>query len=130
MIDHEQMIIVLDFGAQYSQLIARRVRECHVYSQILPFNTPVEQIRALRPDGIIFSGGPASVRAEGSPRPEQGILELGIPVLGICYGLQVLSVMLGGSVDDRNAGNTDMQRWRRSVRVPCSARSLPEHICG
>ncbi len=98
MIEHDQIIIVLDFGAQYSQLIARRVRETHVYSQILPFNTSIEKIRELKPSGIIFSGGPASVRDEGSPRPDTEIFNLGIPILGICYGLQVMSLVLGGDV--------------------------------
>ena len=95
--DHDT-VVVLDFGAQYSQLIARRVRECGVYSQILPFTASADEIRKLAPKGIIFSGGPASVRAEGSPRPDAGVFALGIPILGICYGLQVMSEMLGGHV--------------------------------
>ena len=95
--DHDT-VIVLDFGAQYSQLIARRVRECGVYSQILPFTASADEIRKIAPKGIIFSGGPASVRAEGSPRPDAGVFSLGIPILGICYGLQVMSEMLGGHV--------------------------------
>ncbi|NQT60925.1 MAG: glutamine-hydrolyzing GMP synthase [Bacteroidetes bacterium] len=98
MIPHEQLIIVLDFGAQYSQLIARRVRETKVYSRILPFNVPAEEIRALNPKGIIFSGGPASVTSQGSPRPDPEIFSLGVPILGICYGLQVVTVMKGGTV--------------------------------
>lgn len=117
MSDHGQTIIVLDFGAQYSQLIARRVRETHVYSQILPYNTPVERIRELEPAGIILSGGPASVREEDSPRPDPGIFELGIPILGICYGLQVMSVMQGGSVerpDKREYGLASLQKTKAS----------------
>ncbi len=92
-------VVVLDFGAQYSQLIARRVRECGVYSQIVPFNTPASEIRKMNVKGIIFSGGPASVKDEGSPRPDGEIFSLGVPILGICYGLQVMSLMLGGKVD-------------------------------
>ncbi|MGH0054458.1 MAG: glutamine-hydrolyzing GMP synthase [Sphaerochaetaceae bacterium] len=92
-------IVVLDFGAQYSQLIARRVREMHVYSQIVPYTTTAAELADMKPKGIIFSGGPASVRAEGSPRPDQGIYELGIPILGICYGLQVISLQNGGTVE-------------------------------
>ena len=91
-------VIVLDFGAQYSQLIARRVRELGVYSQIVPFNISAEEIKKMSPKGIIFSGGPASVSQEGSPRPDKEIFSLGIPVLGICYGLQVMSLVLGGHV--------------------------------
>ncbi len=96
--DNHDMIIVLDFGAQYSQLIARRVRECGVYSQIYPFTVSADEIRRLGPKGIIFSGGPASVKTPGSPRPDKEIFSLGIPILGICYGLQVMSEMLGGNV--------------------------------
>lgn len=96
---HDETIVVLDFGAQYSQLIARRVREHHVYSLIVPCTIPAAELRAMAPKGIIFSGGPASVRTEGSPRPDPAIFELGIPILGICYGLQVMSLMLGGSVE-------------------------------
>lgn len=93
-------IVVLDFGAQYSQLIARRVRETGVYSLILPFNASCDEIMASgNVKGIIFSGGPASVTTEGSPRPDKGIFSLGLPVFGICYGLQVMSVMLGGRVE-------------------------------
>ena len=93
-------IVVLDFGAQYSQLIARRVRELGVYSLILPFNATADEIRAQgRVKGIIFSGGPASVPQPGSPRPSQEIFDMGLPVLGICYGLQVMSHMLGGEVE-------------------------------
>lgn len=91
-------IVVLDFGAQYSQLIARRVREMHVYSQIVPYNISAEDLRRMQPKGIILSGGPASVGGPGSPRPDEGIYSLGIPILGICYGLQVMSVQNGGGV--------------------------------
>lgn len=92
-------IIVLDFGAQYAKLIARRVREANVYSLILPYTTPAEDLRKHNPVGIIFSGGPASVRAIGAPRPDPKIFELGVPILGICYGVQLFADMLGGLVE-------------------------------
>ncbi len=105
-------IVVLDFGAQYSQLIARRVREMHVYSQIVPYTTTAEELRKMQPKGIIFSGGPSSVSGAGSPRPDEAIYSLGIPILGICYGLQVMSVQNGGSVqrpDKREYGIAELQ---------------------
>ncbi|MDT4761927.1 glutamine-hydrolyzing GMP synthase [Sphaerochaeta sp. PS] len=105
-------IVVLDFGAQYSQLIARRVREMNVYSQIVPYTTSVEELEQMQPKGIIFSGGPASVGTPNSPRPDEGIYSLGIPILGICYGLQVMSVQNGGSVqrpDKREYGFADLE---------------------
>ncbi len=92
------MILILDFGSQYSQLIARKVRSFSVYSQIVPFDTPISEIRKLKPTGIIFSGGPASVAAKGSPKVKKQILELDVPILGICYGMQLLVHLLGGEV--------------------------------
>jgi len=94
-----ESILILDFGAQYSQLIARRVRELHVYCEIQPFNIPLEKIQAFNPKGIIFSGGPSSVYAADAPISDERIFSLGIPVLGICYGLQLMAFQLGGEVD-------------------------------
>ncbi len=96
---HTELLLVLDFGSQYTQLIARRVRELGVYSEIHPFSMPTEEIRELRPAGIILSGGPSSVYEEMAPKPSREIFELGVPVLGICYGLQVIADQLGGKVD-------------------------------
>src|SRR4030042_2225235 len=93
-----ELVIVLDFGAQYGQLIARRVRECRVYCEILPYDTPVSKIAALRPKGIIFSGGPASVYEDGAPTCDPEIFKHGIPILGICYGIQLMAKLLGGKV--------------------------------
>ncbi|MDD5196417.1 MAG: glutamine-hydrolyzing GMP synthase [Candidatus Omnitrophica bacterium] len=93
-----QTILILDFGSQYTQLIARRVRENKVFSKIIPYNTPAKEIAGLNPKGLIFSGGPASVVDKKSPLPDKGIFKLGIPILGICYGMQVISEMLGGKV--------------------------------
>jgi GMP synthase (glutamine-hydrolysing) len=93
-----QTILVLDFGSQFTQLIARRLRELSVYSEILPFNTPLEAIRAKHPRGLILSGGPSSVREDGAPRPDPGIFEIGLPTLGICYGMQLMTDVLGGTV--------------------------------
>ena len=92
------MIIILNFGSQFAHLIARRVRDLGVKAEILPFNTPVGQIQSLNPSGIILSGGPASVLEKGSPRPGARIFRLGIPILGICYGHQIMADMLGGKV--------------------------------
>ncbi len=92
-------IVVLDFGAQYSKLIARRVRETNVYSLIVPYNIPMEKLRAMNPAGIIFSGGPSSVHQEGSPKPDPEVFQLGVPILGICYGVQLFAHMLGGKVE-------------------------------
>jgi GMP synthase (glutamine-hydrolysing) len=92
------MILVLDFGSQYTQLIARRVREQHVYCEIHPFNVSLETVRKLAPEGIILSGGPSSVYAEGAPLPDKALLDLGVPVLGICYGMNVLNFLAGGKV--------------------------------
>ncbi len=95
---HQETVLVLDFGGQYNQLIARRVRQAHVYSEILPYTAPMERIRALNPKGIIFTGGPNSVYDEGSPLANPEIFTLGVPILGICYGAQVFGHMLGGKV--------------------------------
>jgi len=93
-----EKIIVIDFGGQYNQLIARRVRDLGVYSELLPYNTPIEKIKALQPKGIIFSGGPASVYEEGAPTIDPAIFDLGVPILGICYGMQLMSHLLSGKV--------------------------------
>ena len=93
-----EKILVLDFGSQYTQLIARRVRECRVYSEIYPYNMDIEKIRAFNPKGIILSGGPSSVYSEDAPIPDREIFNLGIPILGICYGMQLMAYLLGGQV--------------------------------
>lgn len=95
---NRELVLVLDFGGQYNQLIARRVRECNVYCEVHPYNLSVEKIREMNPKGIIFTGGPNSVYGEDSPLCDKAIFELGIPVLGICYGSQLMSHVLGGSV--------------------------------
>src|SRR6476661_7460859 len=97
-------VVVLDYGGQYSQLIARRVRECGVFSELLPHHVGAEEVRRRKPKGLILSGGPASVYAEGAPRLDRELLELGIPVLGICYGMQLLAVSLGGKVEGAEVG--------------------------
>ncbi|MCL5046481.1 MAG: glutamine-hydrolyzing GMP synthase [Actinobacteria bacterium] len=94
----QELVAVIDFGAQYGQLIARRVRECQVYCEILPHNVSLEELLEKRPRGIILSGGPASVYGEGAPHSDPRLLEAGIPVLGICYGMQLMSRQLGGDV--------------------------------
>ncbi|NNC75667.1 MAG: glutamine-hydrolyzing GMP synthase [Acidimicrobiia bacterium] len=104
-------VLVVDFGAQYSQLIARRVRECHVYSEIVPRDISAAEVKALDPVGVILSGGPASVYADGAYEVDPAILELGIPVLGICYGHQVMAHSLGGEVaanDVAEYGKTEL----------------------
>ena len=95
-----QTVIVLDFGGQYNQLIARRVRECGVYCEVKPYTTPLEQLRAMEPIGFIFTGGPNSVYEAGAPKADPAIFELGVPVLGICYGCQFMAHALGGQVTE------------------------------
>ena len=94
-----EQIVILDFGSQYTQVIARRIRECNVYSSILPYNATAAEIKAVNPKGIILSGGPASVYSAKAPLPDKEIFKLGLPVLGICYGLQVEAQYLGGKVE-------------------------------
>ncbi len=94
-----EQIVILDFGSQYTQVIARRIRECQVYSIILPFNTPAAEIAKLQPRGLILSGGPSSVYAADAPLPDKAIFELGLPILGICYGVQIFGHFLGGKVE-------------------------------
>ncbi|HJS96434.1 MAG TPA: glutamine-hydrolyzing GMP synthase, partial [Solirubrobacteraceae bacterium] len=97
-------VVVLDFGGQYSQLIARRVRECGVFSELLPHHVGLEEVRRRRPKGVILSGGPASVYEDGAPALDPELLELGIPVLGICYGMQLLALALGGRIEGAEVG--------------------------
>jgi GMP synthase (glutamine-hydrolysing) len=97
-------VVVLDYGGQYSQLIARRVRECGVFSELLPYHVGAEEVARRAPKGVILSGGPASVYADGAPPLEPALLELGIPVLGICYGMQLLALELGGRVQGAEVG--------------------------
>jgi GMP synthase (glutamine-hydrolysing) len=97
-------VLVVDFGAQYSQLIARRIRECRVFSAVVPHDTPPAEIAALAPAGLVLSGGPASVYEPGAPALDRGLLDLGLPVLGICYGMQAMTQALGGEVARTGAG--------------------------
>lgn len=94
-----EQIIILDFGSQYTQVIARRIRERNVYSTILPYGTPAAEIAKLKPSGLILSGGPSSVYAEDAPLPDKAIFKLGLPMLGICYGVQIFAQYLGGKVE-------------------------------
>jgi len=94
------LVLVLDFGGQYNQLIARRIRECHVYCEMIPYYTSLKEILARKPKGIVFSGGPASVYAPGAPRIDPALYEAGIPILGICYGMQLMAHDLGGRVEE------------------------------
>ena len=111
-------MLVVDFGAQYAQLIARRVRECKVYSEIVPYDISPEEIERRGAAALIFSGGPSSVYQEGAPRADTGIFKLGIPILGICYGHQLLAQELGGKVEAtgiREYGKTSLQLTGDSV---------------
>lgn len=109
---NRELVIVLDFGGQYNQLIARRVRECNVYTEILPYTTPLETIKEMNPKGIIFTGGPNSVYDMESPHYQKEIFELGVPILGICYGSQLMAWSLGGTVETAPVseyGHTDVE---------------------
>jgi GMP synthase (glutamine-hydrolysing) len=99
----EELVIILDYGAQYSQLIARRIRESHVYCELHPFNLPIAKIREMAPKAIVLSGGPSSVYDPGAPGAERELFELGIPILGICYGVQLMAHVLGGKVEPAGA---------------------------
>ena len=98
----EELILILDFGGQYNQLIARRVRECNVYSEVVPYTISIDEIKRKNPKGIIFTGGPASVYDDNSPKINKDIFSLGIPILGICYGMQLMTYLLGGKVEKAN----------------------------
>src|SRR5579875_1798924 len=98
-----ETVVVLDFGSQFSMLIARRIRECQVYCEIVSPDTPWEQVRALKPRGFVLSGGPASVYEPAAPAIPAYVYESGLPMLGICYGMQALAHDLGGSVEPSNA---------------------------
>lgn len=106
-----ELVLVLDFGGQYNQLIARRVREANVYCEVLPYNVSIDRIKEKSPKGIIFTGGPASVLDDNAPKCDKEVFNLGIPILGICYGMQLMSHMLGGDVakaSSREYGKTDI----------------------
>lgn len=115
---NREMVIVLDFGGQYNQLIARRVRECNVYCEVHPYTLALEKIKEMGPKGIIFTGGPNSVYGEDSPRCQKEIFELGIPILGICYGSQLIAHMLGGAVETAPTseyGHTEVEIKNSSI---------------
>ncbi|MGI9860510.1 glutamine-hydrolyzing GMP synthase [Moorella naiadis] len=123
-----EIVLVLDFGGQYNQLIARRVREAGVYSEMIPFNTTLEEILARKPQGIIFSGGPASVYSPGAPRIDQALYTSGIPILGICYGMQLMAHDLGGRVEaaaGREYGKTELEVESADVLFAGLPRTMP-----
>ena len=115
-----ETIVIVDFGSQYSMLIARRVRECHVYCELVPHDAPWEQVERLNPRGFILSGGPASVYDEGAPQAPAWVFESGLPVLAICYGMQLLAHQLGGKVSPsshREYGHAVIRLVRRRANA-------------
>ena len=114
---HKEKILVLDFGSQYTQLIARRIRESKVYSEIFPYNVAIRKIREFNPKGIVLSGGPSSVYEKKAPLPDLAVFDLGVPVLGICYGMQLMAYILGGKVSKarkREYGKAELKITRKS----------------
>lgn len=124
-----ETVIVLDFGGQYNQLIARRVRETHVYCELLPYDTSIEAIKDKNPKGIILTGGPASVNVPGAPACNPAVFELGMPVLGICYGHQLMSVMLGGRVTGGSLREYGSRTIRYRTGHPLLAGMPQEGVC-
>ena len=121
-------VLVVDYGAQYSQLIARRIRECRVFSALVPHDISLDEVAALRPAGLVLSGGPASVYAPGAPPLDPGFLELGVPVLGICYGMQAMAQALGGEVARTGAAEYGKTRLRVTSREGLFG-DLPTETC-
>ncbi|HLM97216.1 MAG TPA: glutamine-hydrolyzing GMP synthase, partial [Acidimicrobiales bacterium] len=126
MTDAPDTVLVVDFGAQYAQLIARRVREARVYSEIVRFDTPASELLARRPKGIILSGGPKSVYADWAPAVDPALYEAGVPILGICYGAQLLTQQLGGVVSRTGRGEYGRTALTRSVACPLFADWPPQ----
>src|ERR1700716_259253 len=118
-------VLVVDFGAQYAQLIARRVREAHVYSEIVPRTMPLAEMLARRPKGIILSGGPASVHVENAPSIDPGLYDADVPVLGICYGAQLVAQQLGGEVGRTGGGEYGRTPLRLGGSAPPRSRVPP-----
>ena len=115
-----ELVIVIDFGGQYNQLVARRVRECHVYCEIYSYKTDLAKIKEMNPKGIILTGGPNSCYEENSPTCSKELFELGIPVLGLCYGAQLMQHVLGGKVaraDVREYGKTEVLVDKTSSKI-------------
>ena len=106
MIQDKEKVIVIDFGGQYNQLVARRVRECNVYCEIYSYKTPLEKIKEMAPKGIILTGGPNSCYEEGAPTAGRELFEMGVPVLGLCYGAQLMMHVLGGKVERAERNDT------------------------
>jgi GMP synthase (glutamine-hydrolysing) len=123
-----EQIVILDFGSQYTQVIARRIRECNVYSTILPFHTPAKEIAAMKPSGLILSGGPSSVYAKKAPLPDKAIFDLNLPILGICYGVQLLAHFLGGKVEPGQ--KREYGKGTLTIKDPSCAlfRKLPDSL--
>jgi GMP synthase (glutamine-hydrolysing) len=126
--DHQDVVLVVDFGAQYAQLIARRVREAHVYSEIVPRSMPVAAMLARNPKAIIFSGGPKSVHVDGAPSIDPAIYEAGVPILGICYGAQLIARQLGGEVRKTGTGEYGRTELRVQSSSPLFAEQPAEQI--
>jgi GMP synthase (glutamine-hydrolysing) len=124
----DDLVLVVDFGAQYAQLIARRVREAHVYSEIVPRSVPIADMLARRPKAIIFSGGPASVHVEGAPSIDPAIYDAGVPLLGICYGAQLIARDLGGEVRKTGTGEYGRTELRVEARSPLFVEQPTEQI--
>ena len=126
---NQDTILVIDFGGQYNQLIARRIREANVYCEMIPYNTPIEKIKEKNPVGIVLTGGPSSVYAEGAPHCDPKLFELGVPVLGICYGMQLMAHSLGGEVKPavhREYGKTDI---KVDKNIPMYKGMEEEQVC-
>ena len=107
----KELVIVIDFGGQYNQLVARRVRECNVYCEIYSYKTDLEKIKAMNPKGIILTGGPNSCYEADSPTYQKELFELGIPVLGLCYGAQLMMHVLGGKVEKADVNTAKQSCW-------------------
>ncbi len=130
----KELVLILDFGGQYNQLIARRVRETNIYCEVVPYDISIDEVKEKSPKGIIFTGGPASVFEKGSPKCDEGIFELGVPILGICYGAQLMAQMLGGKVgkaDKREYGKTEVKLSNNHLfeSIPVNSTCWMSHTC-